>query len=100
MKGDIEEIFSRMLWDPRERREDYEVIFVSRGRPGDIESATGKNIKVLKGALEVRTGWETKYIPFHRIVAIIRRGEPIWISPRWRHLLPEKYQQPNRKQDG
>ena len=93
MKGVIREIFSRMKWAPGEKVSDYIVIFVTRGAPGNIEKVNGEKIvKVGKGAIEVDLHGEIKYIPFHRIVAVIRRGEVLWVSPRWRELLPGEYQ--------
>jgi len=81
----LRDFFNKVIWDPRERPEDYVVIFLSRGAPDDREIVSLKNlIKVYHRGFEIRTESGVKYIPFHRIIRIvnIREGKIIFSSPR------------------
>lgn len=82
VKGRIAEILSRMFWGS-EDRDEYRIVFVSRGREGDVEVVSGSQIKrVERGFMVIDTGFEEKHIPFHRVVAVYRAGRLLWKSPR------------------
>lgn len=61
----------RLRWDESLNPEEYLIIFVSRGAPGDVEAVRGSSVeRVYLRGFEVREGDKVKYIPFHRIVEI------------------------------
>ncbi len=83
-KMKIKEIFNKILWDPREkeRRNDYEIVFIHRGAYQDQKTIPVTMIKEVKSSMFIyvnNVGEET-YIPFHRILEIRNRrtGEILW----------------------
>ena len=78
----IRDILNKILWDPKENRFNYEIIFIHRGAYLDEKCLSCGLIK------EVKSSWFTYdsenegevVIPFHRIVTIlnINTGETIW----------------------
>lgn len=83
-KGAIKEVLSKMLWTPSERAEEYLIIFISRGKPGDLESVRGDNvIKTYSSSIIIKTNEGIKIIPFSRIVEIKKGDKTIWRSSRW-----------------
>lgn len=78
----VREILNKMFWNSRQRREDYEIIFIHRG------AYTNQRIIPCKLIKQVQTSWFTytdergdeTIIPFHRILEIrnVKTGEPIW----------------------
>jgi len=83
-KMKIKEIFNKILWDPREkeRKNDYEIVFIHRGAYQDRKTIPVTMIKEVKSSMFIyvnEIGEET-YIPFHRILEIRNRktGEILW----------------------
>lgn len=64
-----------MIWDARNRREDYRILFRDRGMPNDISEVRGDEIEVKSDRIVLRDGRE---IPQHRIVAIWRGDELLY----------------------
>jgi uncharacterized protein (UPF0248 family) len=65
-----------MIWDARNRREDYRIIFRDRGMPNDVSEVRGDEIEVRSDRIVLRDGRE---IPHHRIIAIWRENELLYI---------------------
>jgi uncharacterized protein (UPF0248 family) len=65
-----------MIWDARNRREDYRIIFRDRGMPNDVNEVRGDEIEVRSDRIVLRDGRE---IPHHRIIAIWRGNELLYI---------------------
>jgi uncharacterized protein (UPF0248 family) len=80
-KGRVRVILESMIWDIKNKREDYRIIFRDRGMPNDISEVRGDEIEVRSDRIVLRDGRE---IPHHRIIAIWRRDELLYISPRER----------------
>ncbi len=66
-----------MIWDTRNRREDYRIVFRDRGMPNDINEVRGDEIEVRSDRIILRDGRE---IPHHRIIAIWRGNELLYVS--------------------
>ena len=77
----LKNIFNKVLWDKKERKEDYEVIFIHRGAPEDRKTISFGSIKKASKSTFIYDyeGGETT-IPFHRIVIIrnVYTGDIIW----------------------
>lgn len=80
----IKEIFNKILWDPREKKniEDYEITFIHRGAYQNRKTISMTMIKEVKSSAFIylsEMGEET-YIPFHRILEIKNKktGEIVW----------------------
>mgnify|MGYP000144322031 CR=1 FL=1 len=84
MKFNIRDFLNKLMWDPREKPEEYTITYVSRGSPGDRASVNcSEIIKVYHRGFEFKSkNGRVTYIPFHRIVEIRRRGEIVFKSPR------------------
>jgi uncharacterized protein (UPF0248 family) len=65
-----------MIWDARNRREDYRIIFRDRGMPNDVSEVRGDEIEVRSDRIVLRDGRE---IPHHRIIAIWKGNELLYI---------------------
>jgi uncharacterized protein (UPF0248 family) len=65
-----------MIWDDRNRREDYRIIFRDRGMPNDVSEVRGDEIEVRSDRIVLRDGRE---IPHHRIIAIWKGNELLYI---------------------
>jgi uncharacterized protein (UPF0248 family) len=65
-----------MIWNARNRREDYRIIFRDRGMPNDVNEVRGDEIEVRSDRIVLRDGRE---IPHHRIIAIWRGNELLYI---------------------
>lgn len=75
-KGKVRAILESMIWDARNRREDYRIIFRNRGMPNDVSEVRGDEIEVRSDRIVLRDGRE---IPHHRIIAIWRGNELLYI---------------------
>lgn len=75
-KGKVRAILESMIWDARNRREDYRIIFRDRGMPNDVNEVRGDEIEVRSDRIVLRDGRE---IPHHRIIAIWRGNELLYI---------------------
>jgi len=83
----LRNLLNRLVWDANLLPDDYVIVYISRGAPGDLEEVRGSAIvKVWARGFEIKAGNKTKYIPFHRIVEIknIKTGEVLFRSPRYR----------------
>jgi uncharacterized protein (UPF0248 family) len=72
----IRDFLNQLFWDKNysERIEDFEIIYIHRGAPGDVLRFNCKNlIHVFPGSFEYyeKEIDEPKIIPFHRITEII-----------------------------
>ncbi len=74
-KGKVKEVLEMMLWKPGEDPSSYEIIFVSRGAPGDLESVRGDQVRLWRDRLVLGDGRE---IPLHRVVEVRRGGVPLY----------------------
>ena len=70
----------RLFWGP-ENPSEYEVTFISRGAPGDVESVRGDEVVSVKSDRMILS--DGRVIPHHRVIEIRLRGTPVWRSPRW-----------------
>jgi uncharacterized protein (UPF0248 family) len=69
----------RLLHDPAYDFAAVAVVFIDRGAPGDRSQVGGREIAAIEGAhMVVETDRGQKYIPFHRVIRILYRGEVIW----------------------
>lgn len=76
-KGKVRAVLESMIWDTRNRREDYRIVFRDRGMPNDINEVRGDEIEVRSDRIILRDGRE---IPHHRIIAIWRGNELLYVS--------------------
>ena len=67
------DVLLRYRWTPSLDPADLEIIFVSRGHPGDVEVVRGDEIDDIRRDSFVVGG---KVIPYHRVVEI-RDGERV-----------------------
>jgi uncharacterized protein (UPF0248 family) len=80
----LKNVFNKMIWDARERTEDYVIHYVHRGVPGDSRHINASSIT------KVGASWFTyatpesdeTLIPFHRVTRIVnvRTGKTVWVS--------------------
>ncbi|MCD6563621.1 MAG: DUF504 domain-containing protein [Thermoproteales archaeon] len=86
-KFTIRDFLNKLIWDKREVPDDYEICYLSRGAPGDIEKVSASKIlKVYSRGFEYKDDRGIiKYIPFHRIIFIknIKNNCYIFRSPRY-----------------
>lgn len=82
----IRDFLNKVMWDERERPENYEIVYVSRGAPNGLERITCERITKIysRGFEYVSAEGKVRYIPFHRIVLIENRknSKRIFQSPR------------------
>ncbi len=76
-KGKVRSVLESMIWDTRNRREDYRIVFRDRGMPNDINEVRGDEIEVRSDRIILKDGRE---IPHHRIIAIWRGNELLYVS--------------------
>jgi uncharacterized protein (UPF0248 family) len=77
------ELLLRFWYDPGYSFSDAQVCYVDRGAPGDQTCADGGHIRALDSYyMEIETGPETKYIPYHRIRRILYAGNVVWERSR------------------
>ena len=72
----IRDFLNKLFWDKNysEKREDFDIIYIHRGAPGDVIRFNCKNlIHIFPGSFEYyeKEIDEPKIIPFHRITEII-----------------------------
>ncbi len=87
VKFNIRNFLNKLIWDDRLSPDDFVIVYLSRGAPGDREEVVCSLItKVHRNGFEYKTpGLRTKYIPFHRVLVIKNRrtGEVVFTSPRY-----------------
>ena len=76
-KGKVRSVLESMIWDTRNRKEDYRIVFRDRGMPNDINEVRGDEIEVRSDRIILKDGRE---IPHHRIIAIWRRNELLYVG--------------------
>lgn len=74
-KGKVREILESMVWDTRNRREDYRIVFRDRGKLDDISEVRGSEVMVKTDRIVLGDGRE---IPHHRVLEIWRGGELLY----------------------
>ena len=77
----LRNIFNKIFWDKRERKEDYEVVFTHRGVPNDQKTIPFVSIvDVGKSAFIYFDKGEKIIIPMHRvkIVRNIKNSKIMW----------------------
>lgn len=73
----IFETLNRLRWTGK--LEDAEIIFISRGSPEDRMRIRGSEITQLKrGYFYFKDKGSETYIPNHRVVEVLRKGEILW----------------------
>ncbi|HEC88114.1 MAG: DUF504 domain-containing protein [Methanomicrobia archaeon] len=73
----LTDIINKIRWDKRENEEDYSFGYLDNG----IQNFDFKSIdfeQSTKFALAVKTEHEIKFIPFHKIKRVYRKGEIVW----------------------
>lgn len=74
-------IFNRIIWNNKERKEDYEITYIHRGATNDRKTIYMNSItKIEKSTfIYADNGTETT-IPLHRVVIVrnIKTGSNIW----------------------
>jgi uncharacterized protein (UPF0248 family) len=78
----VRDLLNKLLWDPKEKRADYELSFIHRGATGDVKTIPCNAI------MEVKVSWFTYLgeeedeiiIPFHRILEVrnVKTGQTWW----------------------
>jgi len=76
-KGKVRSVLESMIWDTRNRKEDYRIVFRDRGMPNDINEVRGDEIEVRSDRIILKDGRE---IPHHRIIAIWRGNELLYVG--------------------
>jgi uncharacterized protein (UPF0248 family) len=74
----IKELMSKILWDPMEKKGDYEVGIIDRFTK-EISFIPASSIEKTEGRfLLLRTDEGIVEIPFHRIRRVMKKGEMVW----------------------
>jgi len=69
----------RLCHDPAYDFDRASVDYVDRGAPGDRSNVPGSQIRCLQqGGMEIQSGVEAKFIPYHRIRRISYDGKVLW----------------------
>ena len=87
VRNPLRDLLSRLLWDPKMDKGDYEIAYLSRGVEGGVERVScRKLVKVTKDFFVYIKGGEEKYIPLHRVIEVVdkRRGKIVYSNPRFR----------------
>ncbi|MEM0017596.1 MAG: RNA repair domain-containing protein [Candidatus Korarchaeum sp.] len=74
-KGKVRVILESMVWDIRNRRDDYRIVFRDRGKSGDVSEVRGSEVTVKTDRMLLEDGRE---IPHHRVLEIWRGGELLY----------------------
>ncbi|MCS7103372.1 MAG: RNA repair domain-containing protein [Candidatus Korarchaeum sp.] len=76
-KGRVRAVLESMIWDTRNRREDYRIVFKDRGVPNDVSEVRGSEVIVRADRIVLGDGRE---IPHHRILEIWRGSELLYFK--------------------
>jgi uncharacterized protein len=69
----------RLYHDPNYEFIKVSVDYIDRGAPGDRSTVYGDKIMQLDSrGMEIRSGFEAKHIPFHRVLKISYDEIPLW----------------------
>ncbi|MCW3975960.1 MAG: RNA repair domain-containing protein [Candidatus Bathyarchaeota archaeon] len=77
----LKKIFDRIIWDRREKKKNYELVFIHRGAHKDRRTIPFESIKeVSKSTLTYICNGENITIPLHRVILVrnIQTKEFIW----------------------
>ncbi len=74
MKCEVKEILSMIYWKPGEDPKRFDIVFISRGVEGGLESIRASEARLSGDRLEQGD----RVIPLHRIVEIKKDGQVIW----------------------
>jgi len=77
----LRELLNKIIWDSRENREFYEVIFIHRGAAGDAKKISMSQIvKVERSWFKYLESGSEQLIPLHRVLSVTNRitGEVLW----------------------
>ncbi|WP_291766911.1 DUF504 domain-containing protein [Caldivirga sp. UBA161] len=67
----LRDIFNRIIWT--NVRNEYEVVIVSRGEPGDVKVIPlGSLVKASKDGIVIGINGAESFIPYHRILLVRR----------------------------
>ncbi|MCD6368961.1 MAG: DUF504 domain-containing protein [Thermoproteales archaeon] len=71
MKNPLRELLNKIIWDPRVNPEIFEICFISRGFPGDVERVRCNNlVKVTRDYFYIEENNRVKKIPLHRVIYV------------------------------
>lgn len=76
-KGKVRAILESMKWDPRVNPEEFKIVFIDRGSPGDLDIVKGSEVEVKSDRIVLKDGRE---IPHHRIVSIWRGRTLVYLK--------------------
>ncbi len=77
----LRDLLNRIVWDPREDREDYEILFIHRGVNGDVKRVSMSDIvRVTKSWFVYLDSGLEQSIPLHRVLKVVnlRTREVLW----------------------
>jgi uncharacterized protein (UPF0248 family) len=77
----LKNILNKLFWSEKENPEDYKIIYIHRGAPGNLKSLNASCItKIGKSWFSFKDNEEEKIIPFHRVTLIVnlKTGEYLW----------------------
>ena len=76
----IKELLNKIIWDPREQIEDYQIIYYDRIEAKELELPFAAIKRIEGNFLILKNGAE---LPMHRITKLKKKGKIVWS----RHLL-------------
>ena len=77
----LRDFLNKIIWDTREDPEDYELLFIHRGAPGDVKRISMSSIvKVARSWFVYLDLGSEQFIPLHRVLKVINRrtGDTLW----------------------
>lgn len=68
----LRDLLNRIVWDPREDRENYEILFVHRGVNGNVRRISMSDIvRVTKSWFIYLDSGSEQPIPLHRVLRVV-----------------------------
>lgn len=75
-RNKLRDIFNKIIWT--NVRNEYEVVIVSRGEPGDVKVLPLNNlVKASKDGIVIGVNGAESFIPYHRILLVRRSNGAI-----------------------
>jgi len=77
----LRNLLNKILWDPREDPENYDILFIHRGVEDDSKSISMREITdITQSWFVYRDSGQEHIIPLHRVLRVtdIRRGKILW----------------------
>jgi len=74
----IKDILNKIIWDARERPEEYVIGYYDRVQDKVIEIAFKDIAKIEEGFIIIERRGEKAMIPLHRVRIVKKKGEIIW----------------------